>query len=414
MIKAQHMSIIPLEEYGKSKEKIILEKDDIVFINEEINKSKGKESIKVRINPLSEKKFRIEALSYAGVIQLPSGYRIEIHPKIFGIPLFHILSYLHDIDVQLYEKLPYLEGNNYLDIIALLFKSELEKIINQGLYGRYVRKINNLDYLRGKLLVKEQLRFNYINKEKFFCNYEEFSYDNLENQTIFYVLFLLIQLVRNKDLLMDLLDLRMILESIVTLKRIQINEVDKIVLTRLNDYYETIIELSKLIIQAKYIEDITSGEVLAFSFLIDMNKVFERFIFKLIKEIYKDKIVEEQQKANNLLIGKPKVTIIPDIILKNKETGKVELVIDTKYKKSWSNDDFYQVISYGIAHNANGLLIYPKYGEKKKNEYQIKDSDKKVFIRDINLQKNNQTFESYINHIKLQLKDTLNEILIID
>jgi len=119
-----------------------------------------------------------------------------------------------------------------------------------------------------------------------------------------------------------------------------------------------------------YIGDIHSKEVEAYGYLVDMNVVFQNFIFKLLKDILLQYKVKGQGIGINNLIKPvkpaPSVIIKPDILIsKNKET---KLTIDTKYKiMNYYNEtakakppDIYQIISYSLAYRCNSMLIYPK------------------------------------------------------
>ena len=50
--------------------------------------------------------------------------------------------------------------------------------------------------------------------------------------------------------------------------------------------------------------------------------------------------------------------------------NNIKIVIDTKYKKDPSNADFYQILAYSIAHQVNGILLYPRYNVEKKQSKQ--------------------------------------------
>jgi 5-methylcytosine-specific restriction enzyme subunit McrC len=366
-----------LQEYEQKK--FFITDEDANSISRDINKDIKRIEIVgfqkgEKIEPLQSGAYTLKATSYVGVISLPSGFRIQIVPKISNIALYYMLCYLYDIEIPTFDKTRFPQGAFYLDIFALIFKSELEKIIEQGLFKRYVREEENLNFLRGKLLVSKQIKHNFINKQRFYCSYDELTYDNLENQTVLYALTLLNELVFSEILKQELVDLKWILESEVTPRRLlRIEEVNRITFSKLNDYYQKTIELSKQIIQEIYIDDIKSIEIQAFGFLIDMNKIFEEFIFRIIKEALPEYDVDSPEKIESLLkiheelsnVKPPKVILKPDIIISNENE---EIVVDTKYKKldfidekaKVKSPDIYQIVSYSLAHKCSGMLIYPE------------------------------------------------------
>jgi len=160
------------------------------------------------VSPLINGAYSLKATSYVGIISLPSGFRIQIIPKISNTALYYILCYLYDANISIFDKSKFPQGSFFLDMIASIFKSELDKIIQQGLLKKYVSEEENQNFLKGKLLIDKQIKHNFINKHKFYCKYDELTYDNLENQTILYTLTLLINLVSNNLLKQELVDLK--------------------------------------------------------------------------------------------------------------------------------------------------------------------------------------------------------------
>jgi len=312
---------------------------------------------------LKNNAYLLKATSYVGVINLPSGFRIQIVPKIDNTALYYVLCYLYKINIRVFDRSKFPQGSFFLDMIALIFKSELENIIQQGLFKKYVSEEENQNFLKGKLLIEKQIKHNFINKQRFYCKYDELTYDNLENQTILYALTLLTDLVSNNLLKQELIDLKWILENEVTPRSfLSVEDVDKITFSRLNDYYEKIIILSKQLIREIFIGDIHSKEIQAYGYLINMNDVFQDFIFEIIKNVLPQYSVKGQGIGINNLIKPnnkttPSIRIRPDILIsKNNET---KLTIDTKYKKmddyyqntkaKAKSQDIYQIISYSLA-----------------------------------------------------------------
>ena len=392
---------VEIQEYCISKE-VTLDSKDRAFIT---NLNRPEELLRIQV---LEKNFKFKANSYVGVIQLPSGLRIQIEPKI-GIELLYIISYLCDIDYIPENETEYRDGDVFLDIIALLFKNEVEKILEQGILKKYVSREENINYLKGNLLIKQQLSLNFINKNKFYCDFDEHIFDILENQIMLCALNLLVQLVHDNNLRIELSKLKTILEKSINCEKIiSKHEIDSIIFDGLNDYYKRMISLAHLIINQNYLQDLSTGEVSAFCFLIDMNKVFEKYVFKLFTESFKQqKKIIGQKRVQNLL-DPPDITIKPDIIVTDLN-DKMEFVIDTKYKKDVENSDLYQVIAYGLAHSVNSILIYP--GNQKPIKYKInnvEDNDN-ILIRFFNLEnENSNDFKGYIASQKKQIKKLYN------
>ena len=108
-----------------------------------------------------------------------------------------------------------------------------------------------------------------------------------------------------------------------------------------------------------------SGKNDVLALMFDMNKLWEKFVFKSLKKFKnQDTIINEQVTK---YFWKPKngfrSPIIPDIIMKNIKQD-ISIVLDTKWKnlngKNPSPDDLKQMYVYHNYYEANQvLLIYP-------------------------------------------------------
>ena len=142
----------------------------------------------------------------------------------------------------------------------------------------------------------------------------------------------------------------------------------------------------------------------------DMNKLFEEFIFKLIKR----KIPEchaSAQKTKRLLVRDKETRrdTKVDILVQ-----KPEVIIDTKYKKftnfkEISSADIYQVTTYCLLHKYHrAILLYPQFENEEpdiKNYHLNNDGDQyRIDFCTINLKyndlKNEQTQKDIVDKLK--------------
>jgi 5-methylcytosine-specific restriction enzyme subunit McrC len=320
------------------------------------------------IRELKEEKVEIKNTSYSGIIQLDEK-RLYFSTKV-ATNLFYMLSFLKDETCFHYDpdKIIDIEkGRNFFDILGRLFLNEFLKIYKRGFYKKYVKREENISFLRGKFLINGQIR-NEINKRlKFNCRYDDLTYDCIENQIILRAATLLIPLIRfNEKLKRDLIYYSNLLRNEVSLINVLPNDCDLIQYNRLNDYYETIIQFSKVILQNYFIRTSYVGASKGFNFIVNMNRVYEDFITELVKELveeeleFNDFIVERQERFNTLVKEK-KIITRPDIILRKKVSDEYPIIIDAKYKRQEQNADYYQVIAYALAiPSAKAcFLVYP-------------------------------------------------------
>ena len=329
------------------------------------------EPTRCKITEIKDDKVRVENTSYAGIIQLDKT-RIHFSTKVKS-NLFYMLSFLKDEKDFHYDPnivIDIKEGQNFFDILGRLFLNELEAIFEKGFYKKYVRKEDNLSFLKGKMLFNKQLMNDINRKAKFYCSYEDLTYDNLENQIVLRATALLIPLIRfNDEIKSDLIRYRHILNEEVSLRNVLPEECNRVQYGKLNEYYEPIIQFSRAVLQYHFIRSVHKGTSKAFNFIVNMNRVYEDFITEIVKELvnedpaFTDYVVEKQKRFDSLVKEKEVVTK-PDIILRKLNTFdpiKYPLLIDAKYKRQENNADYYQVIAYALAIKTvkTCFLIYP-------------------------------------------------------
>ena len=234
-------------------------------------------------------------------------------------------------------------ANNILEVFIQMFALKLFREFTRGTYKEYVTKQNNLNTLRGKYLINENLKHNFTN-EKIYCQYDEFSQDNTLNQFFLFAVKTLLRYTKNKKLLKQC---ELVLDE-VSLKSFDINALH-VEFNRLNARYKESYEFALLLL-SKSIPLFAQGKK-SFAFLFNMNELFENFIGKIYEDIDSSTKVQNQKDFNNLRLK-------PDIITS-------EIIIDTKYKKVKSKGDLnpadkYQMFVYGTNfEKRNTMLLYP-------------------------------------------------------
>ena len=377
---------------------------------------------------LQDNKLEIENTSYSGIIQLDQ-IRILFSTKVKA-NLFYMLSFLKNEESFCYDPeviIDVKEGALFFDVLARLFLNELEAIFKKGFHRKYVRKEENISFLKGKLLIKNQFFNDITKKAKFYCSYEDLTYDNLENQIVLRATILLIPLIRfNEKIRQDLIYYSFLLKENVSLINVTPEDCNKVQFTRLNDYYEAIIQFSKVILQNYFIRSTYKGKSRGFNFIVNMNKVYEDFITTMVEEIvneeseFKNYIVEKQKRFNSLVLEEEIITK-PDVILRRKDTlDDYPLIIDAKYKRGEQNTDYFQVIAYSLAIPTvkSSCLIYPETEKIEVKRTLVKDPTNpdspivKLYAVKINLDRDLE-FSEYIKAIKKDLKLKLSACLAI-
>jgi 5-methylcytosine-specific restriction enzyme subunit McrC len=147
---------------------------------------------------------------------------------------------------------------------------------------------------------------------------------------------------------------------------------------RLNEHYRNPHALAWLILDGLGTRDVlVAGETNCFAFLIDMNRLFEMFVFRLVDTLFAGSAMRvHYQRADRSIIlnastGQPYARVVPDILVERSDAETTaRLAIDAKYKlydeRRLSSADVYQSFLYAYAYGAAGgpvlpaaLLVYP-------------------------------------------------------
>ena len=308
----------------------------------------------------------INSKQFVGIIKLPGSNNIlSISPKTASkyMDLFRFAQEVKCNDNKKFfyydfnQKVDVEEGKVFFEIIAHLFIVELKKILKKGLYKEYVRKHENLRFLKGKLDISSQIKKNFINP-RFSCKYYDLTVDNFTNQSIFYAAVKLTKFIHTTDdhllrLKKELIKYINLIKDEISLRDIIIpSDLISLSISRKNEYYKDILDFTKIIITESFFESIKERRARCCNFLLDMNVVFERIIFGLLNKILKDDGFEVKDQSHYPVrelidLRNTSLQIIPDItILKNR---KEYAVIDAKYKSTLGNSEYYQIIIYSLA-----------------------------------------------------------------
>lgn len=417
--------IITIPEYSTKQLDFELSLDDVEYLESEIFNRGRRKNIEVFYSKQGKPIVRVGP--YAGIIQLTEK-RIHFSTKV-DMRLFYMLSFLKNENEFLYDpetSIEIREGINFFDIIGRFFLNYIHDILRKGLLKKYVRKKENLRFIKGKIMIKEQIKQNLVDKSRFFCEYEDLTFNNLENRIVLSALHSIISLIRfNKRIRNELRRYEIILKEFISLIRINPADCNLVKFNRVNQHYERIMKLSRLILEERFIRSIHKGDSRGFNFVVNMNKVYEDFMTEIVEEIidqdpqFKDFEIEKQPRFSDLVKERTIITK-PDIVIRR---GKkmYPFIVDTKYKREDSNADYYQVIAYSLAlrHSKACCLIYPESERSKISKEPltlVRDltaetpDEVKLYSRTVDLYMGldeKPNYEDYINGIKSQVRSIL-------
>ena len=314
----------------------------------------------------------LQAQNYVGVIQTKDGTTIEILPKIKNATT----EKSKDILIKMLKTLKNSPFKNLsvanlksskiplFEIFISMFLEELTVLVRNGIKSDYISKEENLKFLKGKLKISEQIKYNTIHKERFFVQYEEFISNRVENRLIKTTL----QFLYNKSKLNK--NQQRIREFLFVFDEIEIShniktDFSKIKLNRqMKDYEQVLLWCKTFLCENSFSP--YKGNDIAFALLFDMNLLFESFVYSYLKKSSNFQDIKSQDRTHHLAYenGIGRFRLKPDIVING---GKI--IADTKWKilsedKAYNGvlqDDMYQLYAYGTKYdNCEKIyLIYP-------------------------------------------------------
>lgn len=329
--------------------------------------------------------------------------------------LIFMLSYTKKLDIKTSNDAKLLASKNpFIEILIREYANSLFECFKRLTPKKYVRVKDNLNYLKGKIKFTENIRYNSSNQAKFYCQYDEFSENNILNQLFLFVSTCLYNISTdsyNKKTLKFIINYY----SDIKLVRFDRFTAEKINLSRNQKLFKKPFNLAKMFIEKTSV-DLSKNKFESITLIWDMNKLFEEFVFEIMKKNESELGWKfTAQKCKKLLIGdenKKRNTYVD--IFAEKYNGKI--IIDTKYKifkgiDDFSNADVFQVSTYCLLHNTDkAILIYPRWNKQIPNIPSFKlnsdEKDIKIDFKTINLCYTD--IKQHLDDIKSDINNILN------
>ena len=323
---------------------------------------------------------RLRAFSWVGVVQLGE-IRINVIPKLAGehVGLVRLLEWLAGLDeltdLQSDPRVD-LDGTHLLDLVALLLVREVERVLRRGLRSDYVVHEEALGVLRGRLLFERQLRTRHGRFDRLECRFDERSADIFDNRLLLAAVERCATRAGSVTTRRRATRVRARLAEAcdahdVALPRRSIDY------SRLNTYYRQAHELAWIVLEGTQgLDDLyISGDTRSFAFLLDMNRLFERFVERVLQRavgVHGVRVLLQHRSGSVVRradTGRDYSQLIPDVLL-SADDPAATWPIDTKYKRysqrRIDRSDIAQVFLYatslGVQHDArppHALIVYP-------------------------------------------------------
>ena len=257
-----------------------------------------------------------------------------------------------------------------LDAFVRLFLDNLGMLVRGGLGRRYVPVEENLPYLRGRILFRDQLRENLINRARFFVRHDELSINRPANRLIHSALAKLKPVVRSEQNRQLLRDLEVAFVEVPLARDLQ-GDWRKHSVDRSMQHYKPVMQWVGLFLFNRGLTT-WSGRHVNQSLLFPMEEIYEDFVTHSFRRYQNEFSVIAQGPLEYLakISDKSMFRTKPDISLLD-GGGRVQFILDAKWKHinaqgdnakhSIDQGDLYQLYAYGKRYGCNTVvLVYPR------------------------------------------------------
>lgn len=305
-------------------------------------------------------KYLIKARSFAGVIVLPSGRAIYIDPKVPIQTLFAMLARVYDPDSEIFREQPqpYSTISELFEFIVSFFISHTEDLIARGLLRGYQSRKEELQTIRGRLLIAETIHGNPGLFDKHYCSYRYFTPDIPENRILLWTSSVLREWKYiDSDLPGRLRRIQFSLGGVSLDPNARLLA-ERLEFHRLNDSYQPAMVLARLILDHLAFTG-TRGTEPFLAFLIDMDVLFQQYLTVVLQQVTNETEYWVRKEEAHSLDQAKSITVIPDILLYKRE--KPCVIVDAKYKLRAALEDVYQMLAYCHALGLDqAILVHPK------------------------------------------------------
>ncbi len=312
---------------------------------------------------------------------------VSIRPKLEISRVLFLASYaMGEVNLR-EERFAFEEADTLIETLAPALVSAARRAFARGLLHGYRTEEEALHTVRGRILVAEQVRRRFDWPLPVEVRYDEFTDDILANQLVKAAAVLLGQMrIRHAPAGAGLRWVGAMLDN-VSPATFGPKEVPGIQFDRLNEHYREVVALSRLILQHTAFET-NRGGLRASGFLMDMNKVFQGFVTRALREELGASEQAFRSDDQVTLDEDGHIRLKPDLSWWDGQT--CTFVGDAKYKnisgeRVIPNADLYQLLAYTTALDLpGGLLIYAK-GEAQPAEYLVRNSGKRLEVAALDL-----------------------------
>jgi 5-methylcytosine-specific restriction enzyme subunit McrC len=312
----------------------------------------------IEITPTCQRhRYRITAQGVAGVLLTPN-LRVVIRPKIPKANLFLLLDpdAPPDLLTDMSEDEP---GSEAIDFLARRLADVMRARGAAGLHRGYVETSDRQPFLQGRLDVAAQARESASGRTKFHVTRDEFCADTAMHRLTKATAEAVVSSQLISPAVRYALRLAISAYADVTSLPLDLAALDS--LTAEAD--RPLVDLCRLLARGLQPGEL-AGEIAGPAFLLDMERVFERYVERGLQANLPTDTLEAQREFvyhSPVPPGQPSLIGRPDLVIRR--DGKVRSILDAKWKSLDGPPpapDVHQAIAYAAALGCRDVrLVYP-------------------------------------------------------
>ena len=376
------MRRIELQEYVSYTTDVPLDKDQLLALK--------KANIDVAPSPDAAGAYILTPSSYIGALNVGE-LAVVIRPKIPIDRVMFLIAYAMEPKNWWRDPFELARDDDVLEAIALAFAHRTRQAIQRGLLQGYRREEDALHTVRGRVRFGDQISRRFGIPLPIEVAFDEFTEDIEKNRLLKTAIHRLGHTyIRSPATRQELRALRPAF-AMVGLGSYRPGPLPEVQYTRLDEHYRPAVELARLIIENTSLE-LFQGKVVGAAFLIDMNKVFEQFLYVALGEALGLPGRQWKHEQGLSLDEAGRISMKPDLSWWPSGTAgngsQPIFVADAKYKKleqrGFEHADIYQMLAYCTAAKlSSGLLVYA--GEGESSAHKIRHAGKTIEVASLDL-----------------------------
>ena len=295
----------------------------------------------------------ITTCAYVGIIRFDD-FQLNILPKIIGQEdsvclenLMFMLRYTQKLEIHAMESAEISQTKQpFLEVLIAHYANILLNALQQHIPHQCETREDNLQAVQGRILFAKNHQVNAANLARTYCQFDEFTPDNLLNQTLKFVAYALHKLTTLPQTRQKFLKILAIYDE-VTLRPVSYEIAKRIILNRNQTMFKEPLGLARMFLQHSTVS-LHNHTFTNLAILFDMNKLFEKFVAAALSKICPGQVkIQNSRQIIKDIGGVPDTsyTIRPDILFRE------DTIIDTKYKRlslpedKPSEADLYQMLA---------------------------------------------------------------------